>query len=252
MKEIKIMTYNVCWEAIEAKKGNIDMTKCKVKNKNKCLSNITKIINNRLEEDYDFICLQEINSTQWTNISDNMMIDDYNTIKKEVGPAGIITLYNNKYNLVKKYSGNLTDNHIDERPYMILVFNENIILISLHLSHIQQDECFEKLQKKLNYVKPYVNHKTIFIICGDFNNNDPTKIPSFNDLLKIFNRKLKKEPKTIKTCCIPNDDKYNMSFDHIYISSNGKYDKYRTIDKNEKNKYMSDHLPILAKVLYGF
>ena len=110
----------------------------------------------------------------------------------------------------------------------------------------------QKLQNKLNNVKPYVNKKTIFIICGDFNNNDPTEIPIFNDLLKIFGRKLKKEPKTIKTCCVPNGKKHSLSFDHIYISSNGEYDKYRTIEKEEKNKYMSDHLPILAKILFKF
>jgi endonuclease/exonuclease/phosphatase family metal-dependent hydrolase len=126
------------------------------------------------------------------------------------------------------------DNNIAKRPYMILVFSENIILINLHLSHVDQYKCFKKLQVELNNLKPYVNEKTIFIICGDFNNNDPTKIYTFNNLLKIFNRKLKKEPKTINTCCIPNGKKYNLSFDHIYISSNGEYDKYRTIKKMRK------------------
>ena len=31
--------------------------------------------------------------------------------------------------------------------------------------------------------------------------------------------------------------------------NNGEYDKYRTIEKEERNKYMSDHLPIFAKIL---
>ena len=30
MRKLNVMTYNICWEALEAKKGNIDMTKCKV------------------------------------------------------------------------------------------------------------------------------------------------------------------------------------------------------------------------------
>lgn len=251
MGKLNVMTYNICWEALEAKKGNIDMTKCKVSGTNKCLLNIINIINKRLDVEYDFVCLQEINSTQWNTFVDQMKIDNYNIIKKEIDPAGIITMYNSKYNLVKKYSGNLMDNNIAKRPYMILVFSENIILINLHLSHMYQDKCFEKLQNKLNNVKPYVNEKTIFIICGDFNNNDPIKIPTFNNFLKIFNRILKKEPKTIKTCCIPNSKKYNLSFDHIYISSNCEYAKYRTIKKDEKNNFMSDHLPILAKILHN-
>ena len=140
MGELNVMTYNICWEALEAKKGNIDMTKCKVSGTNKCLLNIINIINKRLEDEYDFVCLQEINNTQWNTFVDNMKIDNYNIIKKEIEPAGIITLYNSKYNLVKKYSGNLMDNNIAKRPYMILVFSENIILINLHLSHVDQNK----------------------------------------------------------------------------------------------------------------
>ena len=67
--KLKIMTYNICWEAIEAKKGNIDMTKCKVKMINHCKKNIKNIINDKLKDNFDFICLQEINSKQWENLS---------------------------------------------------------------------------------------------------------------------------------------------------------------------------------------
>ena len=119
MRKLNVMTYNICWEALEAKKGNIDMTKCKVSGTNKCLLNIINIINKRLEDEYEFVCLQEINNTQWNTFVDNMKIDNYNIIKKEIEPAGIITLYNSKYNLVKKYSGNLMDNNIAKRPYII-------------------------------------------------------------------------------------------------------------------------------------
>ena len=56
---IKVMSYNVCWEALDAAKTKIDMTKCIANNKNKCMLNICNIINTRLLDNYDFICLQE-------------------------------------------------------------------------------------------------------------------------------------------------------------------------------------------------
>jgi endonuclease/exonuclease/phosphatase family metal-dependent hydrolase len=246
-KFLNIMTYNICWEALEAKKGGIDMTKCNDKKQNKCMKNIADIINKRIDNNFNFISLQEINSNQWINLSKLLKLDNYNIIKKEIGLAGIFILYNNNYKLIKKYSGDLGC-CVDKRPYIISIFDNNVVLINLHLPHVNQENSLIKLQQKLVKGKKYYNKDTIFIICGDFNNDNPRKIIAFNDILKNINRKLKDEPRLIKTCCIPNDKKYKYSYDHIYISSNSKYIKYNTIRENEKNKYMSDHLPIFAKI----
>jgi endonuclease/exonuclease/phosphatase family metal-dependent hydrolase len=250
MKKLKVMTYNVCWEALESAKGNIDMSKCKSSSINKCIINIRNIISNKIEDEYDFICLQEINSMQWKKLSKDMILDNYNMTLKEINPAGLITIYNKKHTLLKKYSGNLIDSNLDKRPYMILLFSNNIVLINLHMPHIKQELSFEIVQNKLLKMAQYINKKTTFIICGDFNNNQPLEIPTFYNLLKPFNRKINIEPKKINTCCIPNDKKYKLSYDHIFISSNAKYIVYKTINKTEKKKYMSDHIPLFINMVF--
>jgi len=235
MNKIKIMTYNLCWEALEGAIGNIDMTRCIVKKENKCLANIGIIINNKLEKNYDFICLQEINEKQWKELSKNLSLDNYNVIKYEIFPAGVITLYNKKYKLKKEIGGNLIDVKLDKRPFLISIF-DNISVINLHMPHIKQDIAFKLLKTN---IKKLDNN---YIICGDFNNTNPYKY-----LSKLVN--IKKEPILIKSCCDANNEIYKLSYDHIFISSKAKYLKYGTLKKTEKTKYMSDHLPIFAKII---
>jgi exonuclease III len=244
------MTYNVCWEALEAKKGGVNMTLCKVNNINNCKNNIHKIINKRLNNNYDFICLQEINKSQWISLSENMKLDNYNIIIKEIYPAGIITIYKNNYKILKKYSGTLIKSEKDKRPFMILIFDNNTILINLHMPHKLQDTSIEILYNKLKKCKKYTNKNPLLILCGDFNNKNPNNINNFKNLSKLFNTTLMNEPTIINTCCVPllDNKKYNLSYDHIFISSNAKYNKYETLPDNEKSKYMSDHLPLFAKI----
>lgn len=227
---IKIMSYNVCWEALEAAIGNIDMTRCKAGGKNKCLLNIGIIINNKLEKNYDFICLQEVNEKQWKELSKGLSLDNYSVIKHEIEPAGIITLYNKKHKLIKSIGGSLIDTKLDKRPFLVSKF-DNITVINLHMPHIKQEKAFEILKENIKSYK--------YIICGDFNNNNPYKY-----LSKFVN----KEPKIIKTCCDAENKTYKLSYDHIFISPDAKYIKYRTLQKKEKTKYMSDHLPVFAKI----
>jgi exonuclease III len=233
---IKVMSYNVCWEALDAAKTKIDMTKCIVNNKNKCMLNICNIINTRLLDNYDFICLQEINDKQMNRISKYLTLDNYKIIIKNIQKSGIMILYNKKYKLLKKYSGNLINSNIDKRPYIISIFANNIVLINLHMPHIYQNEAFNVLKNKLSHTSTLVNNKTIYIMCGDFNNNSPHLLSSFTELLPNNKLRFVKEPKKIKTCCNPNGYSYKLSYDHVYISSNMKYTQYKTINKKEMSK----------------
>lgn len=94
MHTIKIMSYNVCWEALTATRSrNLDMTFCKPNKENKCLKSIIMTIDNKLKQNYDFICLQEISSTLWHKISINMNLENYNIIHKDILPSGVLILY---------------------------------------------------------------------------------------------------------------------------------------------------------------
>ena len=235
MPSIKIMTYNVCWEVFTGKNKHITN-----------ITNIINIINKRIEDNYDFICLQEISDVQWNIISQNMVLDNYKIIIKKINPAGIIILYNKTYSLVKKYSGNLINTNLDKRPYLILLF-DNIILINIHMPHIKQAQSFDIIQNKLLKIKSFINKNTKFIICGDFNNTKPLSIDTFYNMLKPFGKKIYHEPKKINTCCVPNDKIYRLSYDHIFISG-GKYLKYKTLPKTEMHLDMSDHIPLFAQI----
>jgi len=247
MKRIKIMTYNVCWEALDGVKTGIDMTRCNTSTGNRCMKGIARIINKRLKQKYDFICLQEINDRGWTSISPDLSLDDYSVIKKEIFPVGIIILYRNKHSPRLTYSGNLVSNGSERRLYIISLFSNNLVLITMHMPHHNQTQAIDLLKKRLSILKPYIDIDTTFIISGDLNNSRPLDIPSFRNLLDSFDKQINAEPREIKTCCVPNGQRYTVSFDHIFISTNAQYKKYSTIRKKEK--YMSDHLPIFSEII---
>jgi len=247
MNRIKIMTYNVCWEALDAAKTSIDMTRCRTNTGNRCMIGIANIINKRLKKGYDFICLQEINSRQWNEMVPLMNLENYKIIKKEILPSGIMILYRDHYTLLRKYSGNL-DSRSGKRPYIISLFSNNIVLINIHMPHTKQSSAFQILKDHLLSLLPYIDNQTIYIICGDFNKNQPLNHHSFRHLLDETDKKIIEEPREIKTCCVPNGQWYTGSFDHIFVSSNTRYTKYSTLHKKEK--YMSDHLPVFGEIEY--
>lgn len=241
------MTYNVCWEALQGVKTGIDMTQCNTSTGNRCMKGIARIINKRLKQKYDFICLQEINDQGWDRISAYLSLDNYSVIKKEIFPVGILILYRNKHSPLITYSGNLVRNGSERRLYIMSLFSNNLVLITMHMPHHNQTQAIDLLKKQLSILKPYIDNDTVFIICGDLNNNHPLTIPSFRNLLDRYDKQINTEPCEIKTCCVPNGQRYTVSFDHIFISANAQYKKYSTIRKKEK--YMSDHLPIFSEII---
>lgn len=305
-KYLKIMTYNLCWEALEGKyskpnlikKSNgLNMEHCNIQLDNKpyniCLMNMIEIINNKLNEDYDFLCFQEINLNNFNQMKDTLNLNNYNNIitPSKNKNVDMITLYNyKKYELLKQYpkqkiydydindKSNLNDNSDKSaRPFQISLYKNKIdktliILINVHMPHIYKYDTsinnknfnydhiytFNKIKK---YMDKLIDNNEIdnFILCGDFNFNEPFKLFNFNDILNInfINDKL------IKTCCYLNNDKilnykkYQKSYDHIFIS-NHKYNnmKYDTLNENDLLKYsntkhfISDHLPLFSEYYY--
>lgn len=263
------MTFNVSWESLEAiNSGRLNMKHCQIGELNICSDNISKIIcqtslyNNG--NYYDFIGLQEINDSinQWETVKykinnyDPTFLSKYNIILTKIGKAGIITMFNKKYNLLAKIEGNLNSNK-DVRPFHILVFDQNIMYINLHMPHTNQDISIDILNNhllKLTKSFPNLNlSKYNFIIGGDFNNNDPLILQNIKKLQKIFGKKILPEKNKLITCCSPKKNiKHNKSYDHIF--SNLICLEYSTLDQtdnynNDNNRMMSDHLPVFATFL---
>ncbi len=275
--KLRVMTYNISWELLEGvDSGRLDMSHCASatnNTNNDCTINIAKIICQigickiNLDKSetylYDFINLQEIvnKNNQWIylknqiNQLDPTFLQNYNVEFTEDLPAGIITLYNKKYNLIYKLEGKLSSH--DNRPYQILVFKENIININVHFPHFTfyQEEAVKIITCQLNKLKflvPDVDFsKCKIILSGDFNNNDPTQLMNFPLILNKFGKTFYREPNQLNTCCSPhNNSAYNKSYDHIFYSE-CQASQYQTLDESEyfiksNKKIMSDHLPIFA------
>ena len=97
---IKVMSWNVCWEALDGVKShNLDRTNCIVADQNMCAENIKKIIQQKIDESYDFICLQEIRKSQWEKLDINT--PSHTVIFNDIDRAGIITLIRNDYYIEK-------------------------------------------------------------------------------------------------------------------------------------------------------
>jgi exonuclease III len=273
---INIISYNVCWEALEGMKSKfLDMTYCGKSPNNTCVNNIAKIIAfdglKLINNIYDFICLQEIKNIpsqlielekDINNINPNFLLN-YKYVITQINIAGIITMYNkNKYTLIKSLDCNF-DSTAD-RPFHILLFKEGIIYINLHAPNIREiielnklETREQKIKEKFKLLKKSIENKLLLlnvelknykiIISGDFNDDID------NDFLNFTKFTLNKE-KSISTCCIPNPmpiQNYSRNYDHILVSYNNF--NFFTFNKFQQSKYikdnksfMSDHLPVFA------
>lgn len=246
---IKVMSWNVCWEALDGVKShNLDRTNCIVADQNMCAENIKKIIQQKIDESYDFICLQEIRKSQWEKLDINT--PSHTVIFNDIDRAGIITLIRNDYYIEKKLRGNMIDLLIDLRPCTILVLSNNMVLINVHFPHWDEYQIasIDTIKLELERISDKINTETKFIMCGDFNNNDPTLLPNFKFMLP-YPFEFNQIENQINTCCITNKHKtFKLSYDHIY--SNLKNIKYETLGDDDLALYhlfISDHLPLFAE-----
>lgn len=253
---ISLLTYNVCWEALEANKGNIDMTWCKCNDKNLCLKSIGDTIN-KLTKDglIDFFCLQEImENSQWDNLKPRIKGLDHYKWKfcSPTQKSGIATFWNTKkYTLIDEKCGDLMDKTISNstgRPYQILVFKEGFIVVNIHFPHIEQlfgnslMPIINKLKTKLGEISEFHNPSFNTIIMGDFNTEDAPNLISQIDSQRFFYKYLPSGA----TCCSPIPHLGSIS--HIWKSdliftTIAKPLEYITIKSD--TKYTSDHLPVL-------
>ncbi len=290
--EIKVLSYNVSWESLEsASSSKLDMTHCKEQDynpntnsntkTNKCTSNIAHIISqlgiNKISKPdckylYDFVFLQEIvnSENQWACLEKEInklepeFLKNFNIEYTEDLPAGIITLYNkNYYHLIYKLQGKLSKNDLlaDHRPWQILVFEENIIVINVHFPHLvnYQEEALNILKHNIKKVKELIGinfSNYNFFLAGDFNNGDPSQLQNFPLLLVDFKKLFYIEPTKLLTCCVPNDfPTYDKSYDHIYSSISPAI-FYHTLNQTETFSnsdliMMSDHIPVFAIFKYN-
>lgn len=194
--------------------------------------------------------------------------------------GGIMTIYNsNKYEVLYSVKSFM---ETGGRQFMIIVFKnkynqEKFCMINCHAGHGGDifnldkyiNETFKYETRRYNSTRGEIIKNVIFssnvakkeiiyalnnyplILCGDMNNELTNKI--YIRGKELFNKTL------INTCCNNNLDtkNHNLKYDHILISDELlKIDiisKSGIKDSNKnivyKNNKISDHLPVLAKII---
>jgi exonuclease III len=270
MNVIKILTWNISWEAMTGQKSphtGLDGTVCNKGGKNVCLENVlNKIIEVNTLNEIDFILLQEAEINPETlKIKLNRKYNylSYNELTKTKKEESIIFYNNTKYNILKQIPWGFYPG----RPFIIALFQkidtqQNILITNLHGPHgaLKDKKTGNTLPNYLDFFDYYrlggpdidYNGKNIsknpridltnlpIIIGGDFNLEIPGPIKIFNQIFSNEGNQL--------TCC---DTKFTgkgmkYRFDHILINDKLTYKKvtYPKVD----DKMYSDHIPVYAEI----
>ena len=217
----RVLTYNVYWKAY-----NNLIKQCKNDN---CKNNTT--YNIMIEHDIkplDFIAIQE-----GTNFKLNKKIRYYYYyIRVKQKRETMITYFNKKYDLLKYYYGNLAGSGTgDDRPYMLLIFN-NLWFINIHMPHdiYITDELLLLEARIKGHGVVYSGER--IIVAGDFNYNFKNDKNLFIFEVPIYYTQV--------------NHVSNRNYDAVLDTKN--YPISLEIVKNIR-KYASDHLPVIATLV---
>lgn len=203
---------------------------------NTCIKKISQFI--QTNAPYDFVCLQE--ASNWKHLQKvTPALANMNKYNCRLDVEELITFYDKAHTLDKTYGklcGKMCDNN---RPLLILFFNNNLCIINIHAGHNRDAHNFElHLENLLQQAHVEYTAKIMtydIIVAGDF--NDELKGLTFT----ILGRQLSGQ-NIIPTCCGIMRDKNTVAFDHI-LSSHANNSAIV-----HKVQFASDHMPIIAYI----
>jgi endonuclease/exonuclease/phosphatase family metal-dependent hydrolase len=220
--EINILSYNVSWQSMTGTDPSWPLCNPKRSYK-KCIKNIAKMID-LYEDKIDFVFLQEASNH-------GILTRESETLKKlehvvhKSGLEEMVTYWNPKRFHLKKY---LNGEFRKGRPWQLLIFKENVIIINVHAEHYSYHYLIQKLNKMLKTVN-MVQYR--IIIAGDFNSPIPEIVRLDNNMLYTHSE--------VQTCCYP---VFKLAFDHVLDSKS----KPILITIPKVNWLASDHKPIFV------
>lgn len=247
---MRLLTYNLFWKFFY---GSSYKPQCIRNAENICQKNMREIILTiGLEEgerypDYDFMSFQELEMDKFEMLRLPLIfMKNYRNVTISHGNNTLITFYKNKYNLIRKREGYYEENGI-YRPFLILVFKEDIIHVNLTLPHNYFEERIGKIFMELKKIPEFHNPNYNVVLSGDFN-----YLPDVNYLNHFIKFRTFYNVPVLFTCCKEDGMKYyDMQPDNIFTTF-GPPEVYKTLENANKYiinnfAYMSDHLPVYCK-----
>lgn len=256
--EIRILSYNVSWEAMEGKKSNTVIKKCSRATANTatdCLQNVVKFIDNN--KPYDFIGLQE--ASEFPDIyKKSQAMENMGYIYTRPELEHMVTLYNKE-----KYTLDTTDGYVlgymqnPGRPFIVSFFNNSICVINVHPEHTFPADLYQfdiyllRALQNFKYNKQNIINKLKkydIILLGD-TNNDFSNINTLklltNPELGIPNGREFYGINKTKSCCSSN---LNPTINTNMYAVDQILSTIPTITTKiiQTKETTSDHLPVIA------
>jgi hypothetical protein len=251
-KNINILSWNLCWEAMKGKKSkNLDMRKCIENNKNFCksklLDKLSKII---LKKNISLIAFQEYNIVK--SLFEVPFINNYHIVTGVSGKETAVSLFRRDlFSYIKHEYGDLCGNNLG-RTYLLIVLRNKItkektIFLNVHFPHENRPikNARKIAERKMRELISKYNKNRI-IVAGD--HNFEYNMKSYK---KFINRKFYLDKLSKNTCCSSDiKRKPNLKYD-IILDSKDKDIKYTFVGNAIHNSlYVSDHVPLIASIIY--
>ena len=246
---IRVFTWNLCWESMKGSKSkHLNMEKCIKNNINKCKIKTIKILDQVLNLKTDLISLQEFDISNDLDKLSN--IKNYYIIKgKSDKETGTSLFRKDKFSYISHEFGDLCGENMG-RVYVLIellnkINNEKIIFLNVHFPH--ENRPFKGARKKAeekmkNLISKFKNHR--IIIAGD-HNYEYTE----TSYKKYIGRHFYIDKNSDFTCCSTDvNKKSKLKYDIILDSKddNIKYIFFKNHIYNDM--FVSDHTPFFANI----
>lgn len=265
---MKILSFNVSWEAMLHFEDHSLGRKCAKNTPNFCRNKLLHFLHHNLTNDnYDIISLQEVDEETHNQLSNIVDQSRYEYIYNSSGIEGMVTLFSvNKFQHI--YS--TFHNFRRARPYSIhlmydLKHKYYFIYVNLHFCNGESDcaDFIDELEITCNQILKHLKRHKIqrIIVTGDTNyfsmhkNDWITKHKNTFEMSLVVAKKkyTLKCSQSTKTCCDNTGFGLNMNKYADFIFDSASVAKNKIVDPINGSSFkdlivISDHLPITSNL----
>jgi len=210
------------------------------------------------KNDYDLIGFQEVTPKMYIELKEKLLnYISFGIPRDQIGESCPIFIKKDKFDVLENNTLWLTDTPYEQSKldgsnftrimtFVILKLKNHDQIISYINTHLDyQDE--KVIFKQAEYLYKYLSRisdrfKAKIILNGDFNQN-PDQMA-----IKFLNTKLESVYKDVSDYKLTfhgfSNEKEGLPIDYVYYSNDLTLEKFRIIQKQPKDSYLSDHYPL--------